>query len=496
MIELRDWIASSPFPDRPWLLLGKGPSFSRRDEFPLADYNLLGLNNVAAEIKVDVAHAIDLDVVEACGERLLGNCDFLLMPRRPHVRFEPTSELLEDHFERLAVLRRLDEQGKLVWYDASTSHWPPLGESPVVGVRFFSSEAALEILGRMGVKKVRSLGVDGGTGYGREFSDLEDLTNTRPSFDAQFREMEEIVRRHGIDYDPLIEPMRVFVGLDESQLVAARVLEHSIRKHASRPVRFVPMLDLPTPVPKDPANRGRTGFSFSRFHIPELAGYRGRALYLDADMQVFADLAELWDIPFGDKKVLCTRQDEPPEQWRGSDWFKPGRQMSVMLLDCERLDWDVERIVGGLDAGEYSYEQLMFELCVVDPDEIGDDVPPEWNHLEHYEPGVTKLLHYTVVPTQPWKNDENPLRELWMPEFREAKFAGIVREDEVQRLARAGHVKRSLAGLQPRGRGGELLFRALRRTQSGLARAERRLPLLRHPRLLRLRNRVGRSMGG
>src|SRR3712207_5481742 len=114
MIERRDWIRSSRFPEKPWLVLGKGPSFSRRDEFPLADYNLLGLNDVAGEIRVDVAHLIDLDVVQACGERLLDNCEFLVMPRRPHVRFEPTSELLEDHFGRLPVLRELDERGKLV----------------------------------------------------------------------------------------------------------------------------------------------------------------------------------------------------------------------------------------------------------------------------------------------------------------------------------------------------------------------------------------------
>ncbi len=53
-------------------------------------------------------------------------------------------------------------------------------------------------------------------------------------------------------------------------------------------------------MPKDEPNRGRTGFSFSRFQIPKLAGYKGRALYLDADMQVFGDIAELWDIPFDD----------------------------------------------------------------------------------------------------------------------------------------------------------------------------------------------------
>ncbi len=69
MIELRDWIRQSRFAPKPWLVLGKGPTFARRDEFPLGDYNLLGLNNVVAEQRVDVAHIIDIDVVERCARR-------------------------------------------------------------------------------------------------------------------------------------------------------------------------------------------------------------------------------------------------------------------------------------------------------------------------------------------------------------------------------------------------------------------------------------------
>ena len=193
---------------------------------------------------------------------------------------------------------------------------------------------------------------------------------------------------------------------------------------------------------------------------------------------------------------MCTRQDEPPEQWKDVDWFHPGRQMSVMLLDCERLDWDIDEIVGGLDEGRYTYEQLMFDLCVVDRSEIDDSLPPGWNHLEHYEPGETKLLHYTVVPTQPWKNDDNPLRELWEPEFEEAQAAGIVQQDEVDRLARAGHIKRSLASLSARNRIMVPLYAGLNKAQALLQRAEQRFPILKHPRLLAFRSRVGRRLGG
>jgi len=487
MIELRAWIRSTTFDPKPWLLLGKGPSFSRRGEFPLQEYNLMGLNNVVSEQKVDVAHIIDIDVVEKCAEALRTNCGFLVIARRPHVRFRPGERRLEDYFDDLPVLRELDEQQRLVWYNARTA--PPVDDSPQIGVRFFSSEAAMNILGEMGVKVVRTLGIDGGTQYSIEFKDLPELQNGLPSFDAQFRELEDIVAKWEIDYDPLLEPMRVFCGLDESQVIPARVLEYSIRKHASLPVRFYPMLDVPTPVPQDPRNRARTGFSFSRFHIPKLTGYKGRALYLDADMQVFGDLAELWEIPFDGAKVACTRQDQPPEQWRDSTWFKPGRQMSVMLLDCARLDWDIEDIVHGLDEGRYTYEQLMFDLAVVGPDEINDNIPSEWNHLEHYEPGKTKLVHYTVVPTQPWKNDKNALRTLWEPEFEEARAAGVVHRDEAWRHARRGYIKPALAFPSNR-RLAWALAVAAGRFRRGVQAAERRVGILRHPRVLKLRARL------
>jgi hypothetical protein len=239
----------------------------------------------------------------------------------------------------------------------------------------------------------------------------------------------------------------VFVGVDESQLLAAEVLEHTIRQHASGPVEVTPMTHVKAPMPKDKRNRPRTAFSFSRFAIPALCGYEGRALYVDADMQVFDDLAGLWRIPFDGAKVLCTNQPEPPEKWRGSGHFHPGRQMSVMMLDCGAIDWDVTEIVRGLDEGRYTYEQLMFEMCLLPPEQVTDGLPPEWNHLEHFEPGSTKLLHYTIVPTQPWKNDENPLRGIWEESFVRAWEEGAIEPELLDRQIRKGHVKKSLRSL-------------------------------------------------
>lgn len=451
MIDLRRWAQTADLPAKPWLILGKGPTFSRRVEFELGEYNLLALNDVVRELEVDIAHAIDVDVPARCEEALSKNARWLIMPRRPHVDFRPAPRLLEDFFDEIPILRELSEQGRLVWYNLSNSE--PVGDAPVIGVRFFSAEAALNVLGEIGVKTVRSLGVDGGRGYSTAFKDLESATmlaNTRTSFDEQLAEIEKIVEKRGLDYAPLVqperpEPIRVFVGADDSQLIAAAVLEHSIRKHASLPVEFTVMKDMPVATPKDPANRPRTGFSFYRFLIPKLCGYQGRALYLDCDMQVFADMAELLEIPFDGATVLCTYQPEPPEQWRDDPNFKPGRHLAVMMLDCSRLRWDVDEIVRGLDEGEYDYKQLMSDLCIVPEDQIDERIPTGWNSLEQYEAGETKLLHYTVVPTQPWKNDENPLTGIWMEEFREAVSAAAVDPELVRRSIGARYVKPSLA---------------------------------------------------
>ena len=242
-------------------------------------------------------------------------------------------------------------------------------------------------------------------------------------------------------------PLRVFIGTEDSQVVAHQVLEHSIRTHASVPVEITPMLNLPMPVPAEPANRARVGFSFTRFKIPELCGYEGRAVYIDADMLVFGDVAELAAIPFDGNKLLCTYQTELPSLWAEKHTFRPGRNVAVMLLDCSRLDWKADEIVGGLDEGRYTYEQLIYDQCLVAPDEIADTIPVEWNHLERYEHGRTRLLHYTVVRTQPWKNNRNPLGHLWMTAYAKAVQVGAVSPEDVERSVAAGYVKPALAQL-------------------------------------------------
>lgn len=449
MLELREWIRMAAFPPLPWLVLGKGPTFGRRHEHDLGQYNLLSLNHVVKVMAVDVAHVIDIDVVEACSEEVEANARWLLMPRIPHVHGRPGLARLEEYVAVVPALDRMEREGRLVWYNAATAE--RVGDSPVIDVKHFSSEAAVAILGEMGVATVRTLGIDGGQSYSAAFGSNAQtlLANGRLSFDVQFEAMDALAQRYGIDLAPLVPHLRIYVGASNRDRVAVQVLAYSIQKHATVPVRVIPMVDLPVPRARKRANRPRTGFSFARFLIPSLAGYQGRAIYLDSDMLVLGDVAELAELDFAGCTVLCTKQPEPPPAWKDHDGFRPGRQFSVMVLDCGALRWDIREVVARLDDGDLTYEALLFDLALEPEERVADWVPPGWNHLEHVEPGVTRLVHFTVVPTQPWRDAAHPLAPLWDEHYREAVAAGVVDPDAVRRLVAEGELRPELLDALP-----------------------------------------------
>lgn len=230
-------------------------------------------------------------------------------------------------------------------------------------------------------------------------------------------------------------PVRVYVGSQEAQMVPVKVLEHSIRKHTDLAVEVFPLhhARIEFPLPQDPLNRPRTPFSFQRFYIPQLAGNRGRAIYLDSDMQVFRDIRELWSLPFDGDDLLSA--------WELAESSRRP-QFSVMVLNCETLRWDLNEIVAALDRGELTYETLMYEMKVAR--RVRTAIDPTWNSLERYEAGKTSLLHYTEMTRQPWISRENPLGFLWVRELIEAVERGGLDRALVEAHVGEGHLRPSL----------------------------------------------------
>lgn len=234
-------------------------------------------------------------------------------------------------------------------------------------------------------------------------------------------------------------PIRVFVGATEEQMLAVRVLDYSIQRTASRPVELVPIhralaqRGIELPLPSRPSLRARTPFSFQRFAIPELVGFSGRAIYLDSDMQLFRDIAELWQSPL--PVPLRTVAARP---WR---LRKP--QLSVMLLDCARLTWRVDELIRRLDGAAVDYAAIMDGSALATA--LAGDLPPCWNDLEHYRAGDTALLHYTDMSRQPWLDSSNRLAALWCRALVDAVEEGFIDAAEVRQAVERGSVRPSLA---------------------------------------------------
>ncbi len=421
----------------PWLIVGKGPSFSTIQNYCLSDYRILTLNDSIREFDhAAIAHFIDFDAFKRCAADL--HCaDAIVLPWFPHFDNKP-GLCLADLVPHEPLLQSLLSEGRLYWYDLSTSRMRH-GDYPVVSARHFSVEAALDLLATAGVRCIRSLGVDGGSAYSKEFSDLSDvslLSNGRQSFDQQFESFAHVISKTGVDYSPLDmeSPIRVFVAATASEALPVKVLEYSIRQHASATVVVTPLYEtgIPIPRPCSHENQPRTPFSFQRFIIPQACDYRGRAIYLDSDMLVFKDIVDVWQRPFGQANVLSTYADS-------SSGRKP--QFSVMLINCGQLGWDIQDIVAQLDEGKLNYEELIYEFALA---KTGAVIEPDWNALESYKAGRTALLHYTDMNTQPWVSHLNPLGYLWVRTLRQALNDGVISKEFVENEVRKGHVRPSL----------------------------------------------------
>lgn len=422
----------------PWLIIGKGPSFNKTDKISLGDYQTIALNHVITAVKCDIVHMADLDVLDGIEESVEENAKFLLLPFYPHIDQKPGDKSLEQLVPKHTFLRKMSNEGRLLWYNSSLAKSFKAGY-PVITVCYFSADAVVSLLASVAVKEIFSAGLDGGRTYGDDFLYLKEKTmliNQQKSFDAQFIAIANVLENTGGKLLPLFEKtIRIFVGTEENQWLATKVLEFSIKLRTSASVEVFPLYqaNISVPTPQNEENHPRTPFSFQRFLIPELCDFDGRAIYLDSDMQVFTDIRELAGREMNGQEVLSS--------WvASSDGRRP--QFSVMLLNCALLPWDIKRIIKDMDEGKLTYEELMYEMKIAK--RIGVELEAEWNSLEFFDEGKTKLLHYTDMNKQPWLFRNNPNADIWVKELFNAIQLGYLSKRDVKRQILLGNIRPTL----------------------------------------------------
>lgn len=196
-------------------------------------------------------------------------------------------------------------------------------------------------------------------------------------------------------------PLRVFIGWDETEDQNADVLKYSLLKHSSIPldVQFLKTDILKTVFGYSPndSRPASTDFTYTRFLIPWLCGYKGFALFMDCDIICLRDIAEIvkyaardwrlrsraiWCVPHIYVPTTDIKMDGKPQK----AYFRK-LWSSVMLMNCDNLGrWDKEYVEDAPPAWLHGFDRLK-------PHQIGV-LPRRFNEVDSVQ-SDTVLYHFT-----------------------------------------------------------------------------------------------------
>jgi len=198
----------------------------------------------------------------------------------------------------------------------------------------------------------------------------------------------------------LSKSIKIFIGYDgKVEPVAFHVCLQSLIEHSSEPLEIHP-LALPN-MERFYAERhtdGSNAFIYSRFLVPYLCGFAGHAIFLDGDMLVRRDIAELWNHRRADRGVQLVPHDYRtrfPTKYLGApnDDYPRKNWSSVVLWNCAYYP---NRVLTpefvSKQPGSYLHR---FKWLT---DEQIDPLPKAWNHLvSEQDPNpAAALYHYTI----------------------------------------------------------------------------------------------------
>ena len=137
----------------------------------------------------------------------------------------------------------------------------------------------------------------------------------------------------------------IFIGYDFRERTATNVLIDSIYQKSSIPVSITPLVKSQLESQKlfyrkRDVNQS-TDFSFTRFLVPKLMGYKGWAIFMDCDMLCRTDINKLWSLKDESKALLCVKHNHIPKsnaKFLGEKQTKYQKKnwSSLMLFNCAK----------------------------------------------------------------------------------------------------------------------------------------------------------------
>lgn len=219
--------------------------------------------------------------------------------------------------------------------------------------------------------------------------------------------------------------LRIFIGWDSRFPEPADVLAYSLRKHSSidLDVRYLKLSELMAEHDfqrqHDPL--ASTEFTYTRFLVPYLCNYQGKAIFMDNDMLCLGDIKQLDELPMDDLALRVIKHDYKPEntvKMYGCPQTSYPRKnwSSLMIMNCERLRlWTKDVVATASGAYLHRFQDV--------PDEQIGEIPNTWNTLDWMD-DTTQLIHYTNGG--PWFEQyrNHPHADIWYRYRDEMRAAG------------------------------------------------------------------------
>lgn len=207
---MRDFFDVIQDDGRPWLILGKGPT-SEKYNLSVTDlgYRVFALNHAIKLCpSAEIFHCIDADVLnDPAMQSFAETAKYLVMPYYPHFNQRPDPNMsLETFIRQRPILVRKNLKDRVLWYNLNSA--PRLIKNcftpqiKIITAQYFSAEAAFDLLAKAGVKRIYTLGVDGGSERADSFRHLK-FENPHGTYDAQFMNIVEICKKYGITWRKL-----------------------------------------------------------------------------------------------------------------------------------------------------------------------------------------------------------------------------------------------------------------------------------------------------
>jgi lipopolysaccharide biosynthesis glycosyltransferase len=207
----------------------------------------------------------------------------------------------------------------------------------------------------------------------------------------------------------------IFIGYDPREAIAYHVCANSIIRHATQPVQIIPVALNLFKDYTETHNDGSNHFIYTRFLVPYLMNWMGHAIFIDGDMILRTDIADLWNLRRLDTDVQVVKHDyktKMSEKYLGSknEDYPRKNWSSVILWNCNSFPnrkLTPDYVMNASGAHLHRFEWIR--------DERIGELPKEWNWLpDEYGPNSdAKLLHYTLGTPSFHEFATTPMGDEW-----------------------------------------------------------------------------------